>query len=195
VSAIILIRHGETDLAGKFCGHSDPGLNAVGEQLLSSLAEKIEPLGITHIFSSDLRRASQTAAALAERLRVRVQCRPGLREVDFGVWEGLNWEEVELQYPREARLWLREFPVRPAPGGEAYGHFVARVEAEFTALFDLYKGATPAVVTHRGVMRYVLTRFFGFSQDDATKQTANYGSIVVATPSSLPEVDRTGVRV
>lgn len=191
MSAIVLIRHAETDLAGKFCGHSDPGLSAVGEYKLSSLAQEVAPLGINSIVSSDLRRASETATALAERLHVPVEFRPGLREIHFGVWEGLSWEEVERQYPNEARLWLREFPARSAPSGEAYRDFIARVETEFTKIIDCTtsKSATPAVVTHRGVMQCALTRFFGFSEDRARKRTADYGAIVIATQSDWLEVD------
>lgn len=190
MSALVLIRHAETDLAGKFCGHSDPGLNAVGEHKLSSLAQEAASLGITTIFSSDLLRASQTATALAERLHVPVEFRPALREIHFGVWEGMSWEEVERRYPNEARLWMREFPMRPAPGGEAYRDFVARLETEFTMIINYQsaKGATPAVVTHRGVMRCALTRFFGFSEDAARKRTADYGAVVVTQPN-LSEVD------
>lgn len=191
MSAIVLIRHAATDLAVKFCGHSDPGLNAAGRQMLASLAHEVAPLGITGIFSSDLRRASETATALAERLHVPVELRPGLREIHFGAWEGLSWEEVERQYPNEARLWLREFPARPAPGGEAYRDFIARVETEFTKIIDYktVKGAMPAVVSHRGVMQCALTRFFGFSEDAASKQTAYYGAVVIATQSNWLKVD------
>lgn len=195
MSALVLIRHAETDLARKFCGHSDPGLNAVGLHLLSSLAQELAPLGISSILSSDLRRASGTATALAERLRVPVEFRPGLREIHFGLWEGLSWEEVEQQYPNEARLWMREFPMRPAPGGEAYRDFVARVENEFTKIINYQsaKSATPAVVTHRGVMQCALTRFFGFSEGVARKRTADYGAVVVAQ-SNLPEVNHMRIK-
>jgi len=194
MNAIILIRHTETDLAGKFCGHSDPDLNAVGQQRLDSLAEEIAPLGITRIFSSDLRRASQTATFIAERLGVPVEYRSGLREIHLGAWEGLSWEEVQQQYPSEAQLWASDFPMRRAPAGEKYRDFVARVEAEFKAVIANHDTATPAVVTHRGVMQYALTRFFGFSEDDARKQTENYGAIVVATPLDVREIDYTGIR-
>lgn len=180
MSAIVLIRHAETDLAGKFCGQSDPDLNALGQQRLISLAEKLAPLGITRIYSSDLRRARQTATAIAKQLGVPVELRPGLREIHFGLWEGLTWEELERQYPGEARLWVKDFPAHSAPGGERYRDFATRVESEFKAVIADRDPTTRAVVTHRGVMQYALTHFFGFSEDDARKQTEDYGAIVVA---------------
>jgi alpha-ribazole phosphatase len=188
VSAIVLIRHLATDLGGKFCGHSDPDLNAVGQRRLPFLAEELAPLGITRIVSSDLRRASRTAIAISERIGVPVETRSGLREIHFGLWEGLRWEEIEQGYHDEARLWVSEFPTRSAPGGEPYREFVARVEAEFMALITNSKAGTTAAVTHRGVMQHVLTRFFGFSEHDARKRSEDYGAIVVASQSNPAEI-------
>jgi broad specificity phosphatase PhoE len=191
---MVLIRHAETDLVGKFCGHSDPDLNATGEQRLRSISEEVAPLGITRIYSSDLRRASRTAIAIRERIGAPVELRSGLREIHFGLWEGLAWEQVQQRYPREAQLWVREFPARSAPEGEMYRDFAARVEAEFKTMIVEHKHGALAVVTHRGVLQYVLTQFLGFAEDDAMKQTENYGAIVVATRSDLRDIDYTGIR-
>jgi broad specificity phosphatase PhoE len=194
MTEIVLIRHAETDLAGTFCGHSDPDLNAAGEHRLRSIIEEVAPLGITRIYSSDLRRASRAAVAIGEWIGAPVELRSGLREIHFGLWEGLTWEQVQQRYPTEAELWMGEFPAQPAPEGEAYRDFVARVEAEFKNVIAQCKNVTLAVVTHRGVMQYALTRFFGFARDEARKRTENYGAVVVATPLDLPEIDYTGIR-
>jgi len=182
MNAIVLVRHAETDLAGKFCGRADPGLNVAGERQLPFLVEELAAFEIGHIYSSDLRRASQTATAIGERIRVRVEFRPGLREMDFGEWEGLTWGEVEQKYPEEAQLWVSARRARSAPGGESYQDFIARVEAEFKQLLLENETTPSAVVTHRGVIEYALTRYFGFSEPDAWRRTENYGAIVVGTP-------------
>jgi broad specificity phosphatase PhoE len=186
MNEIVLIRHAETDLAGKFCGHSDPDLNAAGEQRLRSLVEEVAPLGIRRIYSSDLRRASRTAAAIGERIRRTVEFRRGLREIHFGLWEGLSWEEVEMQYPHEAESWMREFPTRSAPQGETYADFTARVEAEFNLLIRENEGIVCAAVTHRGVLEYALTRFFGLSEANARLRTEEFGAIILATQIENP---------
>jgi broad specificity phosphatase PhoE len=182
MKAIILIRHLETDLSGKFCGHSDPDLNAAGERRLHSLVEEVLPLGVERIYSSDLRRASRIAAAIGQCIGVAVEWRPGLREIHFGEWEGLRWEEVQLRYPREAGRWMREFPTSTAPGGEPYWQFIDRVKAEFRLLVRENRRASCAVVTHRGVMQFALTEFFGFSADEARQRTEQFGALIVATP-------------
>lgn len=191
---VVLIRHVETDLAGAFCGHSDPDLNAAGELRLHTLLEEVAPFGIRHIYTSDLRRAWRTARAIGARIGAPVEPRPGLRELHFGLWEGLRWDEIQRQYPVEAQLWASEFPTRRAPGGEPYRDFCARVEAEFNSILVNAKNETLAVVTHRGVMVCALTRFFGFTQNDARSRTANYGSIVIATQSNLTEIEHTHIQ-
>jgi alpha-ribazole phosphatase len=187
--SILLIRHAETDMAGRFCGHSDPKLNAAGERQALRVAEEVSGLGIARIYSSDLRRAAQTAAAIAQRAGIAVNHRVGLREIDFGQWEGLDWRQIELRFPEEADLWLREFPLRSAPGGEAYSAFTDRVETTIATLLRKTRNVTTALVTHRGVMSYVLTKFFGIPEREAWAKSASYGATVIATnPACASEV-------
>jgi broad specificity phosphatase PhoE len=178
MSTIILVRHAETALAGRFCGFSDPDLNLVGEMQLAGIAQEVSTLGIERIFSSDLRRAFRTAQAIGKRTGVQPEIRPGLREIGFGLWEGLSWDDIEAQFPREAQTWIREFPTWSAPGGESYRSFCERVEAEFNSLQDSGLNEITAIVTHRGVMRYALTKLFGRCQKLALEQTANYGAVI-----------------
>jgi broad specificity phosphatase PhoE len=188
MSTLIFIRHGETDMAGKFCGQSDPALNAAGELQVTRVAEEVAHLGIERIYSSDLLRASQTAAAIARRIGVEVELRENLREIYFGLWEGLSWQQIETRFPQEADRWMHEFPPPGAPGGEPYAAFTARIDAALEPLLRESLLRTIAVVTHMGVMSYALTRFFSFSREEAWKRTAPYGAVVVAscTPSSKP---------
>lgn len=189
MSTIVLIRHGETGMAGRFCGHSDPDLNTVGQHEAIHVAEEVSRLSIARIYSSDLRRASQTAKAIAQQTGIAADYLTGLREVHFGQWEGLTWQEIEARFPDEADQWLREFPLRSAPGGETYTAFTARVETAIAALLCEAADMTIAVVTHRGVMRHALTKFFGFAETESRERTAAYGATVIAAgPTSVCEV-------
>jgi broad specificity phosphatase PhoE len=184
---IVFIRHAETDMAGRFCGHTDPELNITGERQLAGVVEAIAPLGIQRILSSDLRRSSRTATAIAQHIDVNVEPQPGFREIHFGLWEGLSWQEIEHQFPQEAGRWLQGFPWKSAPGGEAYTAFTARIDAAITPLLRGTMGVTTAIVTHRGVMRYALTKFFGFPEAEAWAKTTLYGSVVTAAIRSRHE--------
>lgn len=189
MSTVVLIRHGETDLAGKFCGHSDPRLNASGKRDAIRVAEEVSRLNIARLYSSDLHRAAQTARAVAKRTGIAVEYLTGLREIHFGQWEGLGWHEIETRFADEAHQWQRKFPLQSAPGGETYSGFTSRVETTIAALLREAPGMTVAVVTHRGVMRHALTKLFGFADAEAATRTAAYGATVItAGPPSLREV-------
>jgi broad specificity phosphatase PhoE len=181
MSRLILIRHGETDMTGRFCGHSDPELNHAGEQQALRSSEEVALLGIERIYSSDLRRASQTAALVAQRIKAsgEVQAIRNLREFNFGLWEGLTWQEVEARFPQDAELWVKNFPLHCAPKGEAYAEFSRRIDAAMEPLLREAEKRTIAIVSHRGVMSYMLTRFFSFSADDAWAKTAPYAAVIV----------------
>ncbi len=127
MSDILLIRHGATDLAGTFCGHSDPPLNERGRQQVAALLEELTSEPIEAVYASDLQRAQETAAALSAAKAVPLHILPGLREIHFGEWEGLTWSEVETRDSQHAERWLREYPSLAAPGGEAVADFEARV--------------------------------------------------------------------
>jgi alpha-ribazole phosphatase/probable phosphoglycerate mutase len=181
MSTLIFIRHGETDMAGRFCGHSDPDLNSSGELQILRAAEEVAKLGVQRIYSSDLLRAARTAIIIGTRIGVPVEFSDQLREINFGLWEGLDWQEIENQFPQEAGRWIDDFPMRSAPRGESYTAFTARIDAVIFPLLCEAPSRSTALVTHRGVMRYALTRFCGFSEEDAWTRTEPYAAVVAAS--------------
>jgi len=188
MSEILFIRHAETDMAGTFCGHSDPELNAHGYLQLSELINKLRAENFGLVYVSDLRRAHTTGRAIAEAFGVSCHVRPALREIDFGQWEGLTWKEIEQRYETYARSWIAECQQLPAPDGESFLDFERRVldEVKFLSIEAEAKGYGIAVVTHAGVVRVVLRTLHGCSEDDAWEQTRSYCSIVrhtIATSS------------
>ena len=183
MKSILLIRHPETTMAGRFCGHSNPGLSAAGEHHIASIADRVSSRRIDRILSSDLLRASRAAEAIGRRAGVAVELRPGLREIAFGRWEGLTWDEIEAQFPREAESWLRGAPLQPAPGGETYEAFAARVRDEFEPLLASRDDGVTAIVTHRGVMDFTLTTFFKVPNAEAWKKTTSYGAVLCLADS------------
>jgi alpha-ribazole phosphatase len=178
MSEIFFIRHAETDMAGTFCGHSDPELNANGLFQVSRLIEDLRMEKISSIYTSDLRRARTTATILADGLSVDCYVRSSLREISFGEWEGLRWKEIERRDEAYAGRWIAEYPHLPAPGGEKFSDFERRVLDEVGFLQERAKKRTLAVVTHAGVMRVVLCALHGHSERDAWDETRFYCCVV-----------------
>lgn len=93
---VVLIRHSETDwnVALKMQGHTDTLLNENGRTQAAAMADMLEPLGITRIYTSDLKRALETGQIISLRLGVPVRADHRLRECKFGELEGLTFKEI-----------------------------------------------------------------------------------------------------
>jgi broad specificity phosphatase PhoE len=174
MNGLLFIRHAETDMAGRFCGHSNPPINARGKQQIQTLVEYIEPMSIGAVYCSDLRRAVITAEVLAAASGLSVVARRRLREIHFGDWEAMNWAEIERRDATYARDWVNAFPKLAAPGGERFADFEVRVIAEIDTLVRLAKDQRIAVVTHGGVMRVALQKFLACSEQEAWSRTVPY---------------------
>lgn len=132
-----LVRHGQTDWnrAGKIQGTTDIPLNETGRQQAEQLATVLKERSgypaktrIDAVYASPLARAFQTAEILAKEEKLPLRRLTGLRERDFGCWEGKSWQQVEAEYPDEFHLW-REQPMDGIPsGGESRKSCEARSE-------------------------------------------------------------------
>jgi broad specificity phosphatase PhoE len=182
MTRLIFVRHAETDMAGKLCGHSNPGLNPCGRDQLVSLTEQLERKELRKIFSSDLARARQTADAIAAHFGLEVHERPGMREIYFGEWEGLSWTEIESRDPEKAKRWLREYPYMPAPRGETWMNFQFRVFEEVEFLRHEAMQQPTIAVTHAGFLRVALPIFFQTSEAEILEGTKRYGAVFTIDP-------------
>ncbi|WP_066955151.1 bifunctional RNase H/acid phosphatase [Streptomyces lushanensis] len=152
-ATFVLLRHGETALTPekRFSGSGggDPELSAIGRRQAEAVAVALAARGtVQDIVSSPLRRCRETAGAVAARLGLDVTVEEGLRETDFGAWEGLTFAEVRERYPDDLSAWLASPAVAPTGGGESFATVGRRVRAARDRLLDRYQGRTVLVVTH-----------------------------------------------
>lgn len=183
MTGLLLIRHAETDLAGSFCGQCDPPVNAAGLQQIQRLLPLLRKYPPHAVFTSDLRRAVDTAHPIAAVFNVQCFARPALREIGFGRWEGLRWNEVEALHPAYASAWLQAFPHLPAPDGERFEDFETRVLVEADHLLSRVPFQSAAVVTHAGVMRTILRRISGVDDVQAWQLTKPYCAALRIKPN------------
>lgn len=142
------LRHGETESnrLETIAGSLDVELNDAGREQARTAVERVRPLGITHVTSSRLRRALETAAILAAELELPHAVLPGLGERNWGALEG---------QPRA----VRQRGMNP-PGAETAEQFIARTRA---ALVQVEARGTPLIVAHSGTFR-VLCRLLGVEE-------------------------------
>jgi uncharacterized phosphatase len=147
MTTLLLIRHGETDwnAEGRLQGHTDRPLNDYGRRQAHALAERLASDEIAAIYASDLARARETAEIVGARLGLPVVLEPGLRERDWGSWEGLTGSERDrVEYV-----------------GEAPGEHAERVLAAVHAIAGRHPAGRIVVVTHGGSMRRVQAVTYG----------------------------------
>jgi alpha-ribazole phosphatase/probable phosphoglycerate mutase len=185
VSRLIFVRHAETDMAGTFCGHSDPELNERGRAQLANLMDRLRGETFHKIFTSDLSRARQTAHAISSHFGVEVIERPGLREIYFGEWEGLSWSEIESRNPGWAKRWILKYPKLPAPAGETFQNFEVRVRCETEFLLQQAARLPLLVVTHAGFLRVALAHRYAGAKKETLAATPDYAAVISTDSQAL----------
>ncbi|MEU9238302.1 bifunctional RNase H/acid phosphatase [Streptomyces sp. NPDC048385] len=152
-ATFVLLRHGETPLTPqkRFSGSggTDPALSDVGQEQARRVADALARRGtIETILASPLTRTRQTAAAVAERLGLDVTVEEGIKETDFGAWEGLTFGEVRERHPDDLTAWLADPSAHPTGGGESFAETAARIAATRDKLIAAHAGRTVLLVTH-----------------------------------------------
>jgi probable phosphoglycerate mutase len=147
VTTFVLARHGETDWnrEGRWQGHADPPLNETGRRQARELADRLADMPLDAIYSSDLRRAFETAEIVAARKGMAPQPVASLREVDVGSWSGLTRAEI-----------AERFPGMDTHDGETREEHGRRLRDELRRLLAAHPGGRVLLVTHGGSLRHIL---------------------------------------
>jgi broad specificity phosphatase PhoE len=161
---LLLARHAPTDwnTKGRFQGHEDIALGDTGRSLAALLADRLGEERIDEIQTSDLRRALETARAVADARGLPLRLDTRLRELNFGSWQGLTYDEVRQAYPEALAAWEAD-SLRVAPtGGETLAQLATRIGG---FLGGLTTEATPdrtvLVAGHQGSLQVLLCLALG----------------------------------
>lgn len=156
----LLLRHGETALSAerRFAGRGDIPLTDLGLKQAAAVAAALAQRGgIDLVLTSPLRRAQQTAQAVADAAGVPLSADDALVETDFGSWEGMTFGEVMARWPDEMAAWMADPDVAP-PGGESFAAVAVRVNAALDRLLAAYQGQTAVVVSHVTPIKSIICR-------------------------------------
>lgn len=158
---LILIRHGDLGARrrGRYIGRTDAPLSAEGRRQASALAGPLARLNGASLLVSPLRRTRETAAiALGRGANFTVDS--DLREIDFGRWEGMGFAEILAADPAAVDRWAAMAEDFTFPDGENIGNFRTRIGAAAGRIAADPAG-TAVVVTHGGVIRFLICHFLG----------------------------------
>jgi broad specificity phosphatase PhoE len=179
MTELLLVRHGETDWNAerRFQGHADPPLNDIGRRQARELADELAGERIDAVYTSDLARARETAAILAERGGIPVVALPELREIDVGEWQGLTWPEIEERYPEGVRAWHETG--NGWQQGETYDELGARILTVLRRIVAEHAGERVLVVGHGGTVRAIRAHLEGRSVAESRRQSPAIGNCEV----------------
>jgi broad specificity phosphatase PhoE len=162
---VLLIRHGETawNITGRWQGHAPVPLNETGVAQSLALSRYLARNGfrIDVIYTSDLKRAVQTAVTLSDALSLPILTDARLREVDLGAWQGLTREETEAWDPDRYAAFRADLRHNPTPDGESRLDLQCRARAAFDDIVAAHPGQTAAVISHGGPIGMLLESLFG----------------------------------
>lgn len=155
IEQLILVRHGETEhnVAGIVQGWSDSELSERGRQQVARLAERLRTFEADAIFSSPLQRAMTTAQRIAGATGLEVRTLDGLREMNYGRWEGQSFLDIRKTDESIYRRWVTESSFA-CPEGESHDDVLARIRC---ALDSLNGAKRPIVVAHGTAIRIAAT--------------------------------------
>lgn len=156
---LLLVRHGETEWnkTGRYQGHSDVELSAIGLWQAERLRDRLAGQRIDAVYSSDLKRASHTAQIITSQHNLAVMPGKELREINFGELEGMTYDEIQLHYPN----WSGISSDVSIPGGESLSQLAFRIELFVPRLTEHSGDKTVLVVAHGGALRVLVCILLG----------------------------------
>jgi len=187
---IYLIRHGETEGAEtkRYKGHIDVPLSEKGVEQIKRVAEylsaEVQKRGSTEaayelsaIYTSDLSRAVKSAELIAESHGLKPIILPELRERNFGIWEGMSFDEIKEKWPDAFNSWSSN-PLKFSPmGGESTIELRDRAVKAFNNIVEQHNGHNVAIVSHGGINRIMLCELLGMPLENIFRVEQDYACI------------------
>jgi len=164
---LTVVRHAETEWnrERRYQGATDTPLSETGRAQAEAAARVLAAEALDAVWSSPLRRARETAEAIARPRGLAVHPHPGFSEMGFGVWEGLTGDQVRERYPEAYRCW-RETPTAAAwPGAEPLAAVRDRTLAGLEDLRERHDGQRVCLVTHGIIARVLILEALGLPVD------------------------------
>jgi broad specificity phosphatase PhoE len=216
---LYLIRHGETEDANpkRYKGTIDVPLSRKGIEQIKRLSDylahqrsqlntiespnSVEQQGLGAVYCSDLDRAVKSAEIIAQPFNINPVVIKDLRERNFGLWEGMSFDEIKMKYPKEFQAWA-DNPLENSPvGGETTLEVKDRALKAMNKILSKHSGKSTepgtqstdkdslssvfcnpgseniAVVSHGGIIRVLICHFLGVPLENIFRFEQDFGAL------------------
>lgn len=191
VTRVYLIRHGETEDADgrRYKGHIDVPLSEKGIKQIERLAKYISrDTVLTAVYTSDLSRAAASAEIIAEPHGIKPVSVKGIKERNFGVWEGMSFDEIREKWPEAFDAWA-ENPLEFSPmEGESTGEVRDRALKAFNEIIGRHNGSTIAIIAHGGINRVLICELLGMPLENIFRIEQDFAALNVIELWDYPVV-------
>ncbi len=158
---VIFVRHAQTvaNVERKYLGHLDSPVTTVGVMQEQQLCEALRNEPVVSVYGSDLPRAANLAHRIAGYHHIKAELSAQLREMHFGVFEGLTYEEVMMRYPKAGDAFYADSLYVAPPAGESALDVLCRFYLFMSLLIEnpvMHRQGVHVVVTHGGPLRLFL---------------------------------------
>jgi len=176
---LVLIRHGETDWnrERRYQGHRDTPLSENGRAQAEAAGRSLAGERLAAVWSSPLRRARETAAAIAAPQGLPVRVEEAFGEMHFGEWEGLTVDEVSTRFPELHRAWLDTPHLVALPGAETLEEVRSRALKGLESLRGAHDGGTVCLVSHGVTSRILILEALGLGLERVWSLQVSYTGI------------------
>lgn len=160
---VLLIRHGQSEgnAEGRFGGHTSTPLSPRGRLQAEATARALASENFSCIYSSDLRRAVETAEPLAQLTGLQINKTDAFRERNVGVMEGLTFEEAAAQHPEQYGALLRRDFDHVLAGGESYRQMLDRASRHLDEAIEQHRGGRIIIFSHTGTICILTLHLMG----------------------------------
>ncbi len=180
MTRLFLIRHGNTvdeETKKVYKGRTDIPLSRTGILRIHGAASFLSAFTLDRIYTSTLSRSIDSGRIIATSQGIDIEKSPAFDEVDFGVWEGLSFEEIRERYPEDLRLWLKDPGTYPPPQGESFKSARGRSMSALRKIIAEHTGHQVAIVAHAGILRIMIFALLDMRLHRLFRMGQGYGCI------------------
>jgi len=176
---LYLLRHGQVadGHTHLYHGNNDIELSPQGVRQLEQAAAQLQEVELAGVYASDLSRAAQGAEIICRGRSIEPRIIPEFREIHFGVWEGLSFQEIMEQYPDDLQARFKDLPNFRIPGGESLMDLKARALPALKGLIEEHHEQAFLLVAHAGINRVILSEALGLNLQNLFRLDQNYGCL------------------